>query len=253
MNILMVGDVVGSCGINYLTKNLSRIKRENNIDFCVVNGENSADSNGITPQTADEIFLSGADVITTGNHVYKHNAIYDYLDENEYILRPANYPEASPGHGYCIYDTGKNRICVINMMGTLFLEALENPFTKIDKILKEVGPAITLVDFHAEATSEKKAFGYYLDGRVTAVVGTHTHVQTNDAEVLPKGTGYITDLGMTGAKCSVLGIEKEVAISRFITKMPTRFKAADGKAVLSGVVLCINDKNCLTNSILKVE
>lgn len=253
MNILAVGDVVGTSGCRYLREHLFSIKKLYNVDMCIVNGENSADSNGITPETAEDIFTSGADVITTGNHVFRRREIYDYLDESPYIIRPANYPAGAPGKGYCIVDFGRTRVCVINVMGTLYMDALENPFTTVDKIVAEVGKMITVVDFHAEATSEKRALGYYLDGKVSAVLGTHTHVQTADEQILPNGTAYITDLGMTGPAQSVLGAEVKVAIDKFITKMPARFRPADGNSALCGTILQIDDKNCLATVIKRIH
>lgn len=253
MNVLCVGDVVGTAGCEFLRSHLSSLKKLYKIDACIVNGENSADSNGITPQTAEDIFSAGADIITTGNHVFKRREIYDYLDETPYIIRPANYPAVTPGKGFCIYDMGRTKILVINVMGNLYLDALDSPFETVDNILKNNEDMITIVDFHAEATSEKRALGYYLDGRVSAVVGTHTHIQTADEQILPKGTGYITDLGMTGPSESILGAEIKPAVERFITKMPTRFKPAQGKCSLNGIILCINDKNCLTISIKRIQ
>lgn len=253
MNILAIGDVVGTSGCEFLRKHLPSLKKEYNIDLCIVNGENSSDTNGITPNSATHIFTSGADVITTGNHVFQRREIYDYLDETPQILRPANYPPSAPGHGYYIVDTGRAQVCVVNLMGTLFLDALDNPFSVIDNILNKIGRAVVVVDFHAEATSEKKALAYYLDGRVAAVFGTHTHVQTADEQILPRGTGYITDLGMTGPSVSVIGVEPQVAIKRFMTKMPVRFQNAQGPSALFGVVLCIDDKTGLTNSIRRIR
>lgn len=252
MNILAVGDVVGSSGCEVLRKRLPSLKKFYGIDFCIVNGENSADGNGITPGSATHIFSSGADVITTGNHVFRRKEIYDYLNETPQIIRPANYPTSVPGVGYCTVDMGKTSVCVINLMGTVFMDALSNPFAAIDDILKKIDSPVIIVDFHAEATSEKRAMGYYLDGRVAAVYGTHTHVQTADAQILPNGTGYMTDIGMTGPSKSVLGVDPKLAIRRFVTKMPVRFKNASGSSSLCGVILCINDKNGRVISLEKV-
>lgn len=254
MNILAIGDVVGKEGCDFLRKHLPALKKLYDINLCIVNGENSAQNNGITPATAEHIFASGADVITTGNHVFRHKEIFDYLDENSRILRPANYPDSAPGKGYCIVDTGRVQVCVINLMGTVFMDSLDNPFHKIDHILNEIGPdCIPILDFHAEATSEKKAMGFYLDGRASIVFGTHTHVQTNDDQVLPKGTGYITDLGMTGPQVSVLGVEPDCTIRRFVTKMPVRFTHASGPCIICGAVFGINYKNKSIFSINKIR
>jgi 2',3'-cyclic-nucleotide 2'-phosphodiesterase len=253
MNILAIGDVVGTPGCDFLRKHLPSLKKLYHIDLCIVNGENSADGNGITPGSAMHILTSGADVITTGNHVFRRHEIYDFLDETPHVVRPANYPDAAPGHGYFTIDTGRTQICVVNLMGTVYLDALANPFFVIDDILSKIGRAIVIVDFHAEATSEKRALGYYLDGRVAAVYGTHTHVQTADEQILPKGTGYMTDIGMTGPSVSVLGVDPQLAIKRFVTKMPVRFQNATGPSSLCGVRLCISDKTGLVNSIEKVR
>jgi len=253
MNILAVGDVVGTPGCDFLRQHLPALKKLYNIDLCIVNGENSADGNGITPGSATHILTSGADVITTGNHVFRRHEIYDYLDDTPHVLRPANYPDSAPGHGYYIIDTGRVQVCVINLMGTVYLDSLASPFFVIDDILSKIGRSIVIVDFHAEATSEKKALGYYLDGRVAAVYGTHTHVQTADEQILPRGTGYITDIGMTGPSVSVLGVDPQLAIKRFVTKMPVKFQNAPGPCALCGVILCIADKTGLVNSINKVR
>lgn len=253
MNILAIGDVVGTPGCEFLRKHLPGLKKLYSIDLCIVNGENSADGNGITPGSATHILTSGADVITTGNHVFRRREIYDYLDETPYVLRPANYPPSAPGHGCYIVDTGRTRVRVINLMGTVFMDALENPFSAADRILSETEDCITVVDFHAEATSEKRALGFYLDGRVAAVFGTHTHVQTADEQILPGGTGYITDIGMTGPSISVLGVDPKLAVKKFVTKMPVRFQNAPGPVALNGIVLCINDNSGLVNSLNKVR
>jgi 2',3'-cyclic-nucleotide 2'-phosphodiesterase len=253
MNILAIGDVVGTPGCDFLRKHLPRLKKQYDIDLCIVNGENSADGNGITPGSATHILTSGADVITTGNHVFRRREIYDYLDETPHVLRPANYPDGAPGSGYYIVDTGRVQVCVVSIMGTVYLDALANPFMVMDEILGKVGNAIVVVDFHAEATSEKKALGFYLDGRVAAVYGTHTHVQTADEQILPRGTGYMTDIGMTGPALSVLGVDPQLAVKRFVTKMPVKFLNATGPSALNGVVLCIDDKTKLVNSINKVK
>ena len=245
MNILVIGDVVSDIGCRFLRKNLSAFKKLKAIDFCIVNGENSAAGNGITPLSAQELFTSGADFITTGNHVYRRKEVYDLLDESEFIIRPCNYPEANPGKGYSIVDMGRYSVAVINLMGTMYMESLENPFNAADRALKEIGSAtpVILVDFHAEATSEKQALAYYLDGRVSAVFGTHTHVLTNDERILPGGTGYITDIGMCGVKNSVLGVNKELIIEKFRTNMPVRFDAASGECIINGCIFTIDEKS----------
>jgi hypothetical protein len=242
MNILAIGDVVGTAGCDFLRNHLPALKKMYGIDLCIINGENSADGNGITPGSAMHLLTSGADVITTGNHVFRRREIYNYLDENPHVLRPVNFPKSTPGQGSYVIDTGRAQVCVVSLMGTVFMDALDNPFLVMDEILKNTGNAIVIVDFHAEATSEKKALGYYLDGRVAAVYGTHTHVQTADEQVLPRGTAYISDIGMTGPYNSVLGVDSDAAIQRFVTKMPSKFTQASGSCSLNGVVLDINDK-----------
>ena len=216
MKILCIGDVVGSVGCEYLMKTLPKFKRENKIDFVIANGENSADGNGLTPLSADAVFDCGVDVITSGNHAFRRKESLDYYENCERLIRPANYPEGTtPGRGYTIVDMLRYKICVINLMGTMYLEPLDCPFKKIDSILDETKDCkVRILDFHAEATAEKKAMGFYLDGKISACFGTHTHVQTADETILKKGTGYITDVGMTGPMDSVLGVRKELAIAK---------------------------------------
>lgn len=251
MNLLFIGDVVGDAGVDFVKNRLPSLKKLYSIDFTIANGENSAVGNGILPSSADALFGAGIDVITSGNHIWQRRQIYDYLDENNYIVRPANYPSDAPGKGVIIADKGSYSIAVLNIMGTAFLEPLRNPFDTADDILASLpsNVKIRFVDFHAEATSEKRAFGYYLDGRVSAVVGTHTHVPTADEQILPQGTAYITDAGMTGSIFSVLGVKVENAISRFKTNMPTRFEQAGGDCMLCCVVIEIDEKTGLSKKI----
>lgn len=253
MNILAIGDVVGSAGCEFLRNHLPSLKKIYDVDLCIVNGENSADGNGITRGSAIHIITSGADVITTGNHVFGRHEIQNFLEENPHVLRPANYPDAAPGNGYYIVDTGRAQVCIVSLMGTVYMDALGNPFHTMDHILKEVGDSIVIVDFHAEATSEKRALGYYLDGRIAALYGTHTHVQTADEQILPHGTAYITDIGMTGPITSVLGVDPKPVIHRFVTKMPSKFTTAPGPCSINGVILDINIKTHLANSIKRVR
>ena len=248
MNILCIGDVTGSIGCRFLREHLSALKKEKHIDLVIVNGENSADGNGITPESAEFLFSSGADVITTGNHCFQRREVYDLMDREEYLLRPANHSPKTPGHGFCIVDKGRIQIAVINLMGTLYLDALENPFDRMDLILKEDLPKIRILDFHAETTSEKRAMGFYLDGRISAMFGTHTHVQTSDIQILPNGTGYITDLGMTGPVNSVIGFEKEPVIHKFTTDLPVRVGFAEGPCLMEGAVFSIDEKTGKTVS-----
>lgn len=236
MKLLFIGDVVGEVGCRFLQQKLPQLKRELGAQVVVVNGENSANGNGITAYSAKQIFQSGADLITTGNHAFQRRDNL-HIFEQEDIIRPANYSEACPGKGVGIIDCGACRIAVINLSGVLFLETLDNPFHVMDQLLQEVDTPNIIVDFHAEATSEKRAMGFYLAGRVTAVLGTHTHVQTADACILEGHTGYITDVGMTGVEDSVLGVKKEIAIDRLRLHVPQRFEEAQGACYLNGVLV----------------
>ncbi len=240
-NILAVGDVVGETGVDYLNRHLRSLKKTYGADFTVVNGENAAGV-GLLPRHADQIFDAGADVITLGNHTWNKLQITDYLDSSPYILRPDNYASNLPGRGYAVFDGPQGlRIGVINLMGRYELDSnLENPFTRADRILNDMKADIILVDFHAEASSEKLAFGYYLDGRVSAIWGTHTHVPTADNSVLPKGTGYCTDLGMTGPKISVLGIQVDSSINLFLGGLPRRYQPAGGPCKLCSVLFTVD-------------
>ena len=241
LNLLAVGDVVSDDGLNYLSKHLRQVKRLHDVHFTVVNGEN-ASGVGILPRQAQEIFDAGADVITLGNHTWNRIQIAPFLDENRYILRPANYTSRVPGRGWGVFEGPRGiRIGVMNLIGRCEMDSnFDNPFTVADRILKEGGADIAVVDFHAEATSEKGAMGYYLDGRVQAVWGTHTHVPTADAQILPKGAGFVTDLGMTGPVRSVLGIRPEQSINRFLGGLPQRYESAGGACKLESVLFSID-------------
>ena len=242
MNILVLGDVVNSEGCDFLKRKLSAFKKLKSIDFCIANGENSADGNGITPESAQALFAAGVDFITTGNHVYRRKEIFDFLDENDFIIRPCNYNGKNPGVGSKIVDCGFYSIGIINVMGTMFMEPLENPFHAVDNEIEKMKNKtnIILVDFHAEATSEKKALGFYLDGRASAVFGTHTHVLTADNTVLKGGTGYITDVGMCGVSASVLGVDKDIIIDKFRFNMPKRFDKAQGPSMANGCIFTLD-------------
>ena len=254
MKILAIGDVVGSSGIEHLASKLWGFRNANAIDFCIVNGENATDVSGISRPDALRIFDTGADVITLGNHTWGRRDIYDLLDENESIIRPANYPPNTPGSGYTILKVGGYRILCMNLIGTVNLPAEACPFRTADAILdRENGSYdIALVDFHAEATSEKIAMGRYLDGRVSAVFGTHTHVMTADEQILTHGTAYITDLGMTGPTNGVLGVSYDIIISKFLTHMPNRFKVADGECKAHGIILDVDESTGRARSIKRI-
>ena len=249
-----MGDVCAPDGCAYALKMIPIIKREENIDLVIVNGENSAWGNGITPESADMIFAAGADVITGGNHTLRRKEFYDTLDSNPFVLRPHNLREAEAGSGYCLFDMGKYSAAVINLSGQIYFERAnaDNPFKYIDELLeraKSDGAKFIFVDFHAEATSEKRAMGFYLDGKVSAVFGTHTHAQTADTQVLPNGTGYITDLGMTGVIDSILGVKKEIIINRLKNNDMSRFEQASGDCMLNGCVFDIDENTTLTKSV----
>ena len=245
LKILCIGDVVGSIGCKFLRSKLPTLKKIKNIDFVICNGENSADGNGITVSSANFLFDSGVDAITLGNHTFRRKEFYEYIDECKFIARPANFTsKAVPGKGIINVDTGRRIITVINLMGNMFLDSqLDNAFQCIDETLKMAVSKIIIVDFHAETTSEKRAMGYYLDGKVSAVFGTHTHVQTSDGQILPNGTGYITDLGMTGPEDSVLGVKSEIIIDRLKNGGKAGFRLADGECRLDGCIFDIDVKS----------
>ena len=253
MIILAIGDVVGAPGSEYLRKRLPTIKKQYGVDFCIANGENSAPGNGITPESADFLFSCGVDLITTGNHVFRRREIYDRLDSAQDIIRPANYYAGNPGKGVAVADMGSVKIGVINLAGNAFMDG-DNPFTCVDRCLEEIRDCrIKLVDFHAEATGEKRALGFYLDGKVSAVFGTHTHVQTADEQILTGGTGYITDLGMVGTVQSVLGVAPQNIITKLKTGMPTRFENNDGECMLCGCIFDIDKQSGKTVEIQRIS
>ena len=241
LNLLAIGDVVGEPGLAFLEDNLPRLKKRHNVHFTVVNGEN-ASGVGVLPRQAKAIYAAGADVVTLGNHTWNRIQIKDLLDEVPWLLRPANYTNRVPGRGLGIFEGPQGlRIAVMNLIGRCEMDPnFDNPFTVADRILKEGGADIAVVDFHAEATSEKGAMGYYLDGRVQAVWGTHTHVPTADAQILPGGAGFVTDLGMTGPIRSVLGIRPEQSINRFLGGLPQRYESAGGACKLESVLFSID-------------
>lgn len=252
--ILAIGDVVGQNGVQFLKKHLRAAQKFYNIQFTVVNGEN-AQMVGLNREDAEAMFSAGADVITLGNHTFGKMQISQYLDDCPYILRPANLGSRVPGRGYAVYDCGAARIAVMNLIGRCDLSFhASNPFTTADELLKAgEKPTFTLVDFHAEATSEKLALAYYLDGRVSALWGTHTHVPTADEEVFPKGTGYLTDLGMTGAVRSVLGIEPQQSVETFLGGLAGRYRAPEGPCKLQGAVFSLDSDTGLCVGVERVD
>ena len=243
--ILALGDVVGEHGTGYICRPgfLSGLKRELSADFVIANGENSAKGNGLSPESAGAMFDAGVDVITGGNHTWQKSSVYSMLDDDSRLVRPANFPGAAPGNGYTVANAGGIRILVMNLSGNAFmLEPVASPYEWADRILeREAGNYdISVLDFHAETTSEKILMGWYLDGRASAVFGTHTHVQTSDARVLPKGTGYITDIGMCGSMNGVLGIKTECILHKFTVHTPVRFEEAEGDEALHGALFEID-------------
>jgi len=252
LRILMIGDIVGRPGRTIVREKLLYLKNKYEVDFVIANGENAAGGNGITEKIAQELFISGIDFLTMGNHVWDNKDVFNFIETENRMTRPANYPIA-PGKGYQIVQVGKGpMIGIINISGRTFMPPLDCPFKTADNIIQKISSVtnIILVDFHAEATSEKIAMGWYLDGRVTLVAGTHTHVQTADEKILTNGTAYITDVGMTGPINSVLGIEKEKVINKFVAQMPVRFEVAKGPAELNGILVDINE---LTGKALAIE
>ncbi len=240
LKVLCVGDVVGEPGVERIERSLRYLKRRTGADFMIVNGENAAVV-GMTPQQAERIFDAGADVITMGNHTFGKRELCDYLDENTRILRPANYPAQLPGRGWGVYESCAGKVAVVDLIGRCNMDYLpDNPFLLIDKILPQLDAKIILVELHAEATSEKLAMGYMLDGRVSAVWGTHTHVPTADVQILPQGSGYVTDLGMTGPKNSVIGIRPELSIAKFRGDLTSRYRWADGETKLEAVLFTVD-------------
>ena len=248
--VLAVGDVVGNPGLERIRRHLRQLKRATGADFVVVNGEN-ASVVGITPSQAEDILDAGADVITLGNHSFNRREIVPFLEESDRIIRPANYAPQVPGRGWTVQETRFGEVTLIDLIGRCEMDyGPDNPFLLIDKILKQVDSRFILVEFHAEATSEKLAMGYMLDGRVSALWGTHTHVPTADARVLPKGTGYVTDLGMTGPRDSVMGIQAELSIAKFRGDLPERYRWAGGPTKLEGALFTLDSE---TGKCLKVE
>jgi 2',3'-cyclic-nucleotide 2'-phosphodiesterase len=255
MNLLMVGDVYGEPGRQAISKLLPRLRQAHAIDFAVVNVENAAGGFGVTAPIARQILEAGADVMTSGNHIWDKKEIVEYIARENLLLRPANFPAGTPGVGHISVKCGPYRIAVLNLMGRVFMLPIDCPFRKADEIVPEVRKEtpIVLVDMHCEATSESLAMGWYLDGRVSAVVGTHRHVQTADERVLPGGTAYITDLGLTGPTDGVIGVDRAQIIQRFLTHMPIRFETAKGPAALHGVVIVVDPGTGRASSIRRLS
>ena len=252
-HILAVGDVVGDSGLAHLSRHLRPLKQLKDIHFTVVNGENAAGV-GLTSQQAGELFRAGADVVTLGNHTFSKPQIAKRLEEDPYLLRPANFTGRAPGRGWGVFDCGRIQIGVMNLIGRCGLDCnADNPFFTASRLLREDKPLFTLVDFHAEATSEKLAMAYHLDGRVSALWGTHTHVPTADEQVLPKGTGYLSDLGMTGPVTSVLGVRPEQSIERFLGGVPEHYQTAEGPCKLQGAVFSLDSASGLCLDVERID
>ena len=255
MNILMVGDVFGEPGRAAIAKLLPRLREQYKIDLAVVNVENAAAGFGVTPLIAKTFLDQGVDVMTSGNHIWDKKEIVEYIGKENLLLRPANFPAGTPGTGYITVKAGAYKVAVLNLMGRIFMLPIDCPFTKANEIVPQLRKEtpIILVDMHCEATSESQAMGWHLDGRVTAVVGTHRHVQTADERVLPGGTAYITDLGMTGPVDSVIGVDKDLILRRFLTQMPVRFEPAKGPAALHGAVITVDPETGRASDIQRLR
>jgi 2',3'-cyclic-nucleotide 2'-phosphodiesterase len=256
MKILFIGDIVGEPGRRAVKELLPKLKNKHKLEFVIANGENAAGGSGITPNLADEILGYGVDVITSGDHIWKKKEILDYIDSSKRLLRPANYPSNVPGFGSTVVESRSGtKVAVVNLMGRVFMQAIECPFRAAKNEVNRLKDKarVIIVDMHAEATSEKIALGWYLDGLVSAVVGTHTHVQTADEKILPQGTAFISDAGMTGPFDSVIGRKKEQILSRFLTQMPTKFEMADGDVQLHGVMIDIDEKTGKADSVKRIQ
>jgi metallophosphoesterase (TIGR00282 family) len=257
MKLLLLGDIVGKPGRRILRDRLPELIRKYTPHMVIANGENAAGGNGLTSDVATEIYQAGVDVITLGNHTWDKKQILDFIDQDPNLVRPANYPPGTPGQGWTIYEprAGQPKVAVINLQGRVFMNPIDCPFRGADELLLKIRreTPIIVVDFHAEATSEKIALGWYLDGRVSCVVGTHTHVQTADERILPKGTAYITDMGMTGPRDSVLGVQPSIIINKFLNQMPARFEVAEGIAQINGVFLTVDDQTGLALDFQRVS
>ncbi|MEE9240318.1 MAG: TIGR00282 family metallophosphoesterase [bacterium] len=254
MKIIFIGDVNGRVGRRMVATHLPSLREEHGAEFCVVNGENAAGGFGITGENAEGLFDAGADVITSGNHIWNRKEAGDLMRSEPRLLRPANYPSGAPGNGFYVSQTPAGSVAVINLMGRVFMPPVECPFQKAERLVEQLGPEVRviLVDFHAEATSEKVALGRFLDGRVSAVIGTHTHIQTADETVLPGGTAYISDAGMTGPVESVIGIKTDLAVEKFLTGLPRRFEVAGGTGQVNGVAIEVDSFSGRARSIERI-
>jgi len=256
MKVLFLGDIVGKPGRKILAEKLGRLKEKEEIDVAIANAENAAGGSGLIPKIAEELFDVGLDILTSGDHIWKKRDIYDVLNTSNRVIRPLNYPEGSPGSGSTVVDIqGVGKIGVINLIGRVFMDAVDCPFKAVEKEVKKIREetSVIIVDIHAEATSEKVAMGWFLDGKVSAVIGTHTHIQTADEKILPNGTAYLTDCGMTGPYESVIGREVDSILRRFVTQLPTRFEVATGGVEIHGAVVDIDEKTGKAKSIKRIQ
>ena len=252
----MVGDVVGKPGRQAVLERVPQLKADNAVDFVIVNAENAAGGIGITPDIADTLLDHGeVDVITLGNHAWGKREIFTYLDVEPRCLRPANYPPGAPGQGYRVFHGSAGPVGVVSLQGRTFMDPVDDPFRAADSILEALRPKtrVIFIDFHAEATSEKQAFGWYVDGRASAVVGTHTHIQTADERILPGGTAYLTDVGMTGPIDSIIGMRRDIVIPKFLSLLPARFEVADGDAILCGVLVDVDPVSGRATDIRRIQ
>lgn len=255
MRILTLGDVVGACGIDHLNRHLWQFRNREHIDAVIANGENATEIRGLSAEDAKMLLGTGIDLLTLGNHAFGRRDLYPFLDNEPSIIRPANFPPKAPGNGYAILRIGGCRILCINICGRVYLDPLASPFETVDRILeREKGSYdLSLIDIHAEATSEKLALAHYFDGRIHIIFGTHTHVPTADLQILPKGSGYVTDLGMCGPTNGILGTESTAVLERFMTLMPTRFSVADGPVLAQGVIFEIDDSSLQVKSLNRIS
>jgi hypothetical protein len=258
LKVLFLGDIIGKPGRNALARNLDSLIRENEVDMVIANGENAAGGIGISPEICDTLLRMGIDIVTSGNHIFKKKEIIDYLDLESRLLKPANYPPDTPGEGYYINEIeklGGLKVAVINICGRVFVDYFDCPFRTVERIIEYVKKEtpVIIVDIHAEVTSEKVAMGWFLDGQVSAVIGTHTHIQTADERILPEGTAYITDTGMVGPRNSVIGVKKENIIKRFLTQMPQQFTVSKEDVWINGVVIDIDEKTGKAREIIRIN
>lgn len=254
MRILAIGDVIGSPGRTYIKENLENIKKEFNIDFVIANGENSSGGLGMNPKSLNELLDAGVNAVTLGNHTWRKKDILKVIDDSR-VIRPVNYLEGTAGRGFRFFNVNNKKILIINAVGRVYMEPVNNPFVTVRNVVNDYASTadIVILDFHAEATSEKIAMGYLLDGKVNLVYGTHTHVQTADDTILAKGTAYITDIGMTGPKESVIGCDKSIIISSFLTEIPEKKVVATGESQFNGIVIEVDDKTNKTTNIFRVN